>query len=444
MISRVQGTATPRKAEPGSLFRYADWMGAVVLTAVGLLLYAASGTLGSYFARDDFQWLNDARTVPLIHTFQLAGRAHFYRPMAELWWAVALRGCGTDTSCYHAIELGTHVLNTLLFFYLGIRVFRRRDVAFASALVFVVMPAYVQAVVWVCAVTTMLSAFWYLLCLHLALSASARNHVGWFSVAATGAAAGALYTHESSVTLALTIPLVVWLSPEAQRRWPRVPEILMTALLFLAFGFTTFAANSHNYVFTEGHYAVGIHALGHGLDYIRSLYVGRRAIPDYISLAVAAIIIVAAGNRPMRAGALWMLLTMLPFVSFTWGNVGRYTYLPAMGFAWIAAGVVVAISDALERRIPRRVAFAVAYALLCALVVRFAAFSRSAIAGQVEWMEHYREYALATTSSPTFRPEAGQVVVAPPSRPDVEPEYASAMLKWATGEPTLVVKYVDQ
>jgi hypothetical protein len=443
-MSHVQRTTGSQPSDPKSQLRHATWIGAAIVAAVGVLLYTAAGTLGAYLARDDFQWLNDARTLPLSHVIHVIGRTHFYRPVAEVWWAVAYRACGNSTACYHGAELGTHILNTILFFHLGIRVFGRRDVAFASALVFVVMPAYVQAVVWVCALTTMLSASFYLLCLHLALSASARDRVGWHSLAAVVAAGGALYTHESCVTLLLTVPLVVGLSAEAQRRWPRPAEILMTALLLAVFSFTTIAANSHNYVFTEGHYAVGWHALANGLDYIRSLYIGRRAPADYISLAAAGVIIVAAGNRPMRAGAAWMLLTMLPFLSFTWGNVGRYTYLPAMGFGWIAAGVLVAIRNALERRTPNRVAAGVTYAILFAVVMRFTAFSRSAIAGQVEWMEHYREYARSTTSAPTFRPDTGQVLVAPPSDADVEREYASAMLQWTTGKPTLVVKYVVQ
>jgi hypothetical protein len=417
-------------------------MGAAIVGTVGLFLYTNSGILSAYFAADDFSWSNDARTLPLSRLFQVATRAHFYRPVAELWWSIADHGCGSNTACYHAVELGTHILNAVLFLFFGARLFRRRDVAVASALVFVVMPAYVQAVVWVCAVTELLSACSYLLCLHFVLSACGRERGGWYSVAAALAAATALWTHESSATLALTIPLVVWVSPEAKRHSPCMKEILMATLLLAVFSFTTITANRHNYVFTEGHYAIGSHALEHGLDYIRSLYVGRRAISDYLSLSAAAVIIVAAGTLHMRVGASWMLLTMLPFLSFTWGNVGRYTYLPAMGFAWITAGVIVGLQDVLERRVTRSVAVAVAYAVLLVLVARFAAFSHNAIAGQVAWTDHYREYARATTSAPTFRPATGQVVVAPPERPDVDPESVPAMLRWITGKPGLVVKYL--
>jgi hypothetical protein len=417
---------------------------AVIVCCIGIALYVSSGTLGAYFARDDFAWLLGARTLPLSYSFQLEGRTHFYRPAAELWWAGAYRVCDTSASCYHALELAAHILNALLFMHLTRRVLGRRDIALAAAVTFVVIPAYVQAVIWVCAVTTILAALFYLLCLHATLSVAGRERSGWYSIAALISGAAALYTHESCATLALTIPLVIWLSPETRRYRPDVREVTGIALVLLVFTYTTVAANRANYVFTEGHYAAGRHALQHGLDYVRSLYIGRRAAVDYAALALAGVAIVAAGNRATRLGLAWMLLTMVPFLSFTWGNVGRYTYLPAMGFSLIVAGVVVAIRDAMQRRVSSRMATAVAYTLLLLIDLRFAAFARGAIRGEVGWMEEYRTYATTVMNTPALHSNEPEVAVAPPASPAVERDYVAPMLRWETGNSALVVRFTDR
>lgn len=415
-----------------------------MVAAIGFVLYASAGALGAYAARDDFQWLNGARELPLAYTFQVKGRTHFYRPMAELWWFASARVCGHQIACYHAIEVLTHIANALLFMALTRRLFARRDTALASAALFIVMPAYVQAVVWVCAVTTLFAAFWYLVCLHAALSAAARDRAGGYSGVAIAAAGAALYTHESSATLAFTIPLVVWLSPSKRRYAPDAGEAAAGLALLALFAYTTLVANAHNYVFTSGHYTAGRHALAHAFDYIRALYVGRRAAPDYLGLAIVIAAILWWGNRTTRSGLAWMLLTMIPYLSFTWGNVGRYTYLPAMGFAWILTGAILAARERLAVRLSRRVAMTIACTIFVLLAIRFAAFSRSAIHGEVRWMEAYRGYARAVMSAPTFRPENGAVVVRPPDGVTVEREYVGPMLQWEARTPALAVRFMDQ
>ncbi len=69
MMSHVQRTIAAQSSEPKSIGRHAGWIGAAIVAAVGLLLYVTAGTLGAYPARDDFQWLNDARTLPLSHVY---------------------------------------------------------------------------------------------------------------------------------------------------------------------------------------------------------------------------------------------------------------------------------------------------------------------------------------------------------------------------------------
>jgi hypothetical protein len=411
----------------------------VALLAAGL--YIGAGTLGAYLARDDFNWLIDARDLGLGHAFILKARGHFYRPVAEMWWVGARQVCGAGVSCYHLLELLLHVANGVLLLFLTVRVFGRRDVALAAAVLFVVMPSYVEAVLWVCAVTTLFGACCYLLALHFALTAArdpAKRAAFW---AAVGCAAAAVYSHEAMITLLATIPLVAWSAGTARR--PRVAEIVPFAVLAAALAATTIVANRRNYVFVEGHYAPGVHVIGHALDYLRSLYVGSGAALELTIVAVCAVLIVFRGNRPMRAGLMWIVITMPPYLGFTWGNVGRYTYLPAIGFTWILAGVIVAARDAIDRRVPSRAAVGTVTAVLLVLAIagRYAAFTQRAIRAQVRSMEAYRTYADRVV--PQLPPNADEVDVPPPDDPAVEREFVAPMLSWRTNRPGLRVRFTD-
>jgi hypothetical protein len=59
--------------------------------------------------------------------------------------------------CYHFVALILHGLNGVLLYAVSARAFRRRDLALTAACVWVVVPSYVQAVVWISAVTELLS-----------------------------------------------------------------------------------------------------------------------------------------------------------------------------------------------------------------------------------------------------------------------------------------------
>ena len=294
---------------------------------------------------------------------------------------------------------------------------------------------------WVCAVTTAFGAFWYLMALHFALTAArdpAKRSAFWACLAC---AAAAMYSHEATVTLLATIPLVAWSAGVVRR--PRVAEVAPFAVLVCALTATTIAANRRSYVFVEGHYAPGTHAIEHALDYLRSLYVGSGSALELTIVAVCVVLIALRGTRPMRAGLLWMILTMPPYLWFTWGNVGRYTYLPAMGFTWILAGAIVAARDAIDRRVPSRAPLGTVAAVLLVMAVagRYIAFTQRAIRGEVRWMEAYRTYGDRVV--PQLPANADEVVVPPPTIRRVEREFVAPMLSWRTNRPGLRVRFTD-
>lgn len=415
------------------------WRDAAVIALLAACLYVPAGTLGAYLARDDFQWLNDARNVGIGHAFVLSGRSHFYRPVVEVWWVGATHVCGAATGCYHLLELLLHIANGVLVLFLTARVFGRRDLALASAAIFVVIPSYVEAVVWVCAVTTAFAALWYLLALHFALTVAREPQGRRAFWACAACAAAAMYSHEATVTLFAAIPLVAW-AARASRR-PAIAEVVPFAVLGVALATTTIIANRRNYVFVEGHYVPGTHAIGHALNYLRTIYVGSGSAVELTIVAVCTVLIAVRGSRAMRAGFLWMLVTIPPYLWFTWGNVGRYTYLPSIGFTWIVAGAIVGVRDAIDRRVQSRAPLGavVATVLVVATAGRYAAFAQRAIKDEVRWMEAYRQY--GDRVGPLLPAGASDVEVPVPDDPRVEEAYVAPLLEWRTSRPGLRVRF---
>jgi hypothetical protein len=414
---------------------------AAILFLVPVILYLGSGAANAYLANDDFNWLNDARTKGVSQVFHLAGRSHFYRPVIEMWFTVMVRVCGDHSSCYHLVTVIIHGLNGVLLYVVSGRAFGRRDLALTAASVWVLQPSYVQAVVWISAVTELLSGALSLTALLLALSAAGRDRIAGAFWAAFVAAGAAMFAHESSATLFATIPLLVYGSGQRPHRRVLLAAVAAAVALGALFLAATIAANRQSYVFTEGHYAIGGQMWPHARDYVLSLYVGRHDWINYGSLLIVAGLIVWRGTTVMRTGLVWLIVTMLPFLGFTWGNVGRYTYLPAIGFSWIVAGAIVWLRGRLEQRVGIGVGRVTVTLLAIVVVGRFASFTRNAIKGEVDWMEAYRTYRDEVTRM--VSPQALEVTVPPPQDARVERNYIEPMLQWHTRTPALHVRIRD-
>ena len=312
----------------------AGWRETLLVACLPPILYVTYGTLGAYLARDDFQWLNDARDLGVMRSFIVTGRAHFYRPVVELWWDGAFRVCGTNTVCYHSLELLLHIINSVLLLHLTARVFGRRDVALIAALTWAVMPLYVEAVLWICAVTTAFAAMWYLAALHFALTAARRQEVRLGIVGDRRLRRrGHVFTRGNRHAVRNNPARDLGVADVVRQTAPRRPKCWPLLLLAASLIVTTVTANRRSYVFTEGHYAAGVHAFEHARDYVLSMYIGRRPRLDYVVIALAAVAIVFRGPRIMRTGLAWMILTMPPIFGLRGGMSAATPICPQWGSA---------------------------------------------------------------------------------------------------------------
>jgi hypothetical protein len=413
-------------------------LGAIVV--VPAILYIASGILHGFLEADDFGWLTTARDQTWHHIFSFGSYDHFYRPVIRAWFVGAVRICHDSAACYHALNLSVHLINTILFAALSIAM--TRDAVFSSlaALVFAISPGDVEAVAWVSAITEVLSTLFLLTAALLVLHATMRR---WATAgyAAALAAMLALFAHEASAVLFALIPFLLWRAGRlGEIRTGHVWTFAAVGAIFLT---AIIAANHRNVIFTEGHYTVGVHMIRQGLDYLVSMYVGPHRWTGRLFVAIAAATILVFGPQMSRAGIVWVVIALIPFLGFTTGNASRYLYLPTMGFGWVVAGLLLAAHRRLAALASHRVATGVVTVIAAIGIGRFCVFTSKAIASHNESFAVYREYAQMVSDRQLYKPGASEIQVPAPSDANYDRASIQPMLRWVLKEPHLIVKVDD-
>jgi len=408
----------------GKTWRGMGWMAAGALALAAAVVFVYQDAARSYFFNDDFQWLQSAYRFDAANFVRIERYDHFYRPVIEIYFYLGHRFFGCDASSFHLLSISIHLLVTLFVFLFALALTGRRSFAALAALFFALQPGYVEAVAWVGAITDQLPALWYILTLWLHLLFLQRRGA-WLYALSLASFVTCLLTHESSATLLVMMlaleAAVVWDARApipwrtlARRAWRYAPFVLLLAG-YLAI---EYVVNTRSYVVKEGHYRFGWHAVPHALDYIVSLYVGKRILVSYVLVVAACAALLVRGTPRVRFFVVWMLVTIAPASFFTWGNAGRYLYLPAAGFALLLAEAVMKGHAILLRRLTPRSALAITGVVVVGLVARFGVFAAKGSHDFRERTRPYEAYAAALRrGNPAPRP--GEVVYV--GRKDAEP-----------------------
>jgi hypothetical protein len=409
--------------------RQSVWLMAVlVLTAA---IYVSAGLAGAYLAADDFQWLGGGHTFTWARLLYVTGGDRFYRPAADLWFAGTTSVCGFSLPCHHLLLLAVHLANVALVFVLAIWLSGSLGTAWLTTLLFALNPAYTQAVVWLSAITGVLCAFGYvgsLTAIAWSWRTADESRCRRRELVAVVLFGVAAFSHEAAITLPVVAFAMWWLFGPAREslRW-RLPIGL--GVVVAVFAAATLLANRRNALFATSGYRIGLHTIDHALDYVASLYVGPSSPAAHVFI-VAALAALLWINRTTRFGALWLMITMLPYLPFTTGNTSRYAYLPAIGFSWAAAGAIVAGVERL-RRASRAPAWApaAAYAIACAfLIARFGPFAYESVRGHVGSFEDWRTS--AQTLAAAAEMHDGTLHVADPGDPLIDSMYVEPIVQW--------------
>lgn len=370
--------------------------GALVIVIAILVIYRAA--IFSYLFNDDFNWLDEANRFAFQNLSDLGRYNHFYRPLIEIYFFIGRRLFGCAALPFHLASVGLHIVNTLVLYFFARELSGDRRFAFLSALFFATQPGYYEAVAWVAAITDLLPALWYLLSLWLYLRFLRRSRTSAY-LGALAAFTACLLTHESSATL---LPMLLALDATVQTadgrqldmHWIRRRRHVYLPFAVLLGGSMTiaFIVNSRSYLIREGHYRIGWHAVRHMLDFIISLYVGPRSMLSYGLIVGTATLLLWRGAPRVRFFVVLLLSTLAPASFFVWGNVSRYLYLPAAGFALLLAEAMVWLEAAASRRLTRQHARVLATVVALGLAVRFSVYAEKSARSFRELTRPYERF----------------------------------------------------
>jgi hypothetical protein len=414
----------------------------VIILAATAFVYRAA--VSAYFFDDDFQWLVGTWTFQPAHLLDFAHLRHFYRPVIDVYFATATPLFGGSAMLFHLANIGLHAANGLLLFALALAISGNTAYAFLTALFFVVQPGDVDAIAWVSALAEAVAAFFGCLAVLWFLQFRRSGRSVWHVLSVVTFLL-ALLTHESSVMFLPLLVVTGWAfagadatagghpQPWTSRLWPFVPY----GLLLAAYLVIDLQINRRNYVIAEGHYGIGPHVVAKALDYIVTLYVGRREVANYLLIVAGLTVLLLRGSRRVVFATLWLILSLLPFVFFRWGNAGRYLYLPAMGFSMLVADGVMLLDRLLVTRLPRAQRAAALALVATAVAGRFMLFAAANVKSFAERTEQYRRYITVFKQVQGDLPSHSRVSFDSPLGGREQYRFLNALVQWEYRDPTI-------
>jgi protein O-mannosyl-transferase len=354
---------------------------------------------------------------------------NYYRPLFHSWLRLNAALFGYNGWWWHLSAVITHLLATVLVFFLIRYHFHNRWIATVGALIFGVHPAHIESVVWISGATDPLTAVGVLGSFLLWLKKFARPSAG-LTIGSLAGYAAALLCKETAIALPAIIFCYVLFgicrNPAApQTIGRRIPTAVRETLPFIAITVGYFGARMavlHPFPAATTHWISRWHALLTApavlLFYLRHLVwpLGLRLFYDFpVSVSprnvsfwgpLIVLGIAFAGTllwRPRRAdGAIlaavtWMAVPLLPVL-----NIGlfyrddfvhdRYLYLPSIGLAILFSVLANAIAG--EAPGPRR--RLVAVTCLTLLIASLAALTATESA---PWQDNLSLYSHAARNS---------------------------------------------
>jgi hypothetical protein len=404
--------------------------GAALVVGLVVLIYSTSSR--AVFFNDDYAWLSQSWHLDPRNFLDLSRYSHFYRPVIELYFGWGLRAFGCDPVPFHWLSVAIHLMTVGLVFLFAREIGMTRVFAYFAALWFAVQSGPVEAVAWIGAITDLMPSFWYVLSLWM-FAAFLNRRRPVFYVAALAAFTLCLLTHESSATLiAMLLALDVMrasrgplFSREAVRtrlRWYAPFAVLLLGYLTIAY-----IVNTRSYLVTEGHYRFGLHAWPNLLNYLVAILVWVRGGMEDLTLVAAMAAALLFGTPRMRLFVVWILITLLPVLFFTWGISARYEYVPAAGVSLLVAEALGAWHASTPRRlspIVRNVAIAL---VAVTLVVRSTHFARRGTVDQLRMSAPFSAIKAAALSAP--RDDRGRVMIDTAVADRVPPEYLQRVVQ---------------
>lgn len=366
-----------------------------------------------------------------------AGVSNYYRPLQMLTYRLTAEWAGMKPAVFHAVNLGVHLLASVLVYAILWRITRRWSWAVAGAMLFVLHPVHTEAVIWISALTELGCALFYFAAFWMFLQSrsegepdetgeAARRRWPWLATSCVVFLI-ALFWKE----MALTMPLVVgmWMLCFANVELPWLKRIWRASLATLPYwgviglyllarvavlGF--FSRVQQPWQITPTAYVLtDIYLLGKYWTkmvvpiQLNAFYVfhpvphlwNARALAAMVFLVASVVLIVRGIRRaPIAsfAGA-WTFATLIPVLALRQVGMNvftdRYMYIPSLGFCLLLVWAGAKLAERWKSdRVPAK------WLAVGALTVVAALYITQDIRRIPDWKSDYTLYAKTVEESP--------------------------------------------
>ncbi|MGH9355441.1 MAG: tetratricopeptide repeat protein [Terriglobia bacterium] len=393
---------TPRSTNGSpSRARWSDSTLVAMLALAAVLPYV--NTLFNAFVYDDLtQVLNNPYILNFHHLRQIFGSSvwsyigqqgvtNYYRPLMTFGYLLCYQAFGKVAFGFHLVNVALHAAVVCLLFALTLALFKRRDLAFAAALIFALQPVHTESVAWIAAITDVELTFFYLLAF-LAFVRIAKPDGGCSDktlVVMAISFALALLSKEQALTLPVLATiyehayrgdrkLTTWTQKFARYRvlWLLTGSYLVIRVQLLGalapvnqMPALTWAQAVYSALALSGQY-IAKTLWPRTLCAFYVFHPSKTPLDSGALAGLAACLLVMAAflalwrrSRTASFGFIWFFATLLPVLNARWmaANVfaERYLYLPSVGICWVLGWCAVSLWGAASIR-SRRIRWALA------------------------------------------------------------------------------------
>ncbi len=354
----------------------------------GLFIFAPC--VFNFFVSDDFGWISRGVSLSLNDLFHNADEATYniFRPLVPPLFFIFHQFFGLSAFGYHVGSIVFHLLNALLFYNILLRFSLRKDIAAVSSLIFVTHFAHEETVFWISSICV-LCCWLFALSSILAFLKWLKDGKIWFYFLSLGLSGLALFIREDALILPLILSVIIWVKYLRSRhgttngRGAKAKSTAMKSLApfflvlvgylylrsislpHLSFG-SLFSLNPTNVIRNFAYFFVNLTIPIRlifdviGYHHSRTINSALNNIDSNVMIVIAGFLAIALSillffvwvrkmNKDFKRLIVIFVIALLPCLFFK-GYGLRFTYLPLLGFAPIAALLLLSLARTITSR----------------------------------------------------------------------------------------------
>ena len=339
-----------------------------ILPLLIIIVYARS--LPIYFSGDDWVFLCGAlRGLDLPYIFRFSPGS--FAPLINLAFLIFYKLFHLNEIYYHLVILLIHTLNCVLLFYILEALSQNKKLAFLTTILFSVFSPYNQIVIWIDGLPGLITSFFFLSSFYSFIMYRKKGKIAYWFFSLVSFISALLCKEWAVIvfTLFILYDILFYYKRSRGARLklikPYIPFILILAIYLSAMLSLPYSGKKD---------MIGPHIFSNLSTYLTTFILPSQNIPKFpvkaffpllnsllpflvkifsILLPILSLAAIIRGPAFIKFYTLWIYITLLSFLFFSWGTASRYYYIPSMGFIAILAYLFLKLTEFLKHK-PRQ------------------------------------------------------------------------------------------